>query len=306
MRITNYSIVLLFTLFVTRAVSQSNPAAAFKALKAEVQKVDASPSDFPFNQWSDLVAAINELKQDTLSVKRFDYLYSISQVSASSSDKEIRQLAVDIFCRSMGANSVLTASSISHLQKIKQTDFTEASKSYLKTALDAATNNAGALAKVTAFACGNSCLQELQNALYKQDISKRDKKDIKLAQLRAGDTSNEQRLLQSAKEQVLNDNFVYNLIEDLTYTRNKAIFDHLLDLVLVDSKSCTSADNDNPEPMVCAYRLIEQVAPCIDNFPAKVNSYNELESTDYPALLKTVRAWIKENKSSYVLNLNNY
>jgi len=299
----NKIILLLFlSLQSVAAFSQKNSETTFKNLKSEINKDKEKVGTFPFVSWLEFLKFINENKQDTLSVNTNDYISLIGQVGLSSTDKEIRQIVVEIYCRGIYKNAYLNSISINYLRKFKQDDFSDSAKYYLNQGLLASPNNTGSIAKIIAFACGKSNIINLQNALTKQGINKFDKKDIKLAILRADQTTNEQQLLKTAKEQVLNDNFVYNLINDLTYTRNKAVFDYLLELINRDSKGCNSANNDNPEPMICAYRLIEKVAPYIYNFPVKLNANNELDTKDYPALLNEVRAWIKTNKESYTLN----
>lgn len=203
-------------------------------------------------------------------------------------------------------NAVLTRKAIERLQHFRRADFTEATRLNLKMALGTVSGNKGDLAKLLAFACGRDCIETLENEMLANNPNKHDQKDFRLALIRAGDTRFESKLFKSAKEQVVNDRFVYTLINDLTYTRSKMIFDYLLELILSDEKRCTSANNDNPESMICAYRLIENVAPYINGFPAKVNAYNELETKDYAKLLVEVRDWISKNKNNYVLNKEVY
>ena len=203
-------------------------------------------------------------------------------------------------------NAVLTRKAIERLQHFRRADFTEATRLDLKMTLNAVSNNKGDLAKLTAFACGRDCIETLENEMSAKSLNKQDQKDFRLALIRAGDGRLEPKLLKSAKEQVVNDRFVYTLTNDLTYTRSKVIFDYLLELILSDEMKCTSANNDNPEAMICAYRLIEKVAPYINEFPAKVNAYNELETNDYAKLLSEVRDWISKNKNTYLLNMEIY
>ncbi|MEO6903450.1 MAG: hypothetical protein ABI315_09860 [Bacteroidia bacterium] len=306
MCLKNFTAILFFNCFTTVAFTQTSQEAAFKLLKTDILKLKNNTIPFSFNSWADLKTSINNIKQDSLSTKEIDYLYPVFQAGVNSQNSMVRQIAAEIWCRCIGENSILTNNAVTKLQQFKQTDFTDSAKFYLKMGLNNATNNIGSIAKLTAFVCGNTCIEDLQNVVLKQNISKFDKKDIKLALLRAGEIHNEQRLIQSAKEQVVNDNFVYNLVDDLTYTHNKLIFDYLLEIIMREDKNCTSANNDNPEPMNCAYRLIEKIAPFINDFPAKVNAYNELETKNYIALLKSVREWITKNKNTYTLNQNNY
>lgn len=301
--------IFLFAIFGLRTLSicsQTNPETNFKDLKTEVKKDNENANAFSFVNWVEFKKYINEIKQDSLSSVTYDYINIIGQIALTSNNKVTKQLVVEMYCRGIYKNAFLNSISINYLRKFKQEDFNDSAKFYLKDGLSVSPNNIGSTAKITAFACGKSCIIDLQNVLAKQGLTKFDKKDIKLALIRAEQTNSEQRLLQSAKEQVINDNFVYNLINDLTYTRNKAIFDYLLDLINRDTKTCNSADNDNPEPMICAFRLIEKVAPYLNNFPAKLNANYELDTKDYALLLSDVRIWIKGNKDTYSLNHNIY
>lgn len=304
MRLCKVITILFLTFLTSRIDAQNAQETAFKSLKAEIQK--KKTGNFSFNSYSELIAAINEVKGDTTASKTFEYLTPFFEAGVKSDNIANRQFSSNVLVNCIGKNAVLTRSVIGRLQKFKQRDFSDEAKINLKRGLHESTNNVGDIAKLTAFVCGTNCVEDLQNVSMNQAINKREKKDIKLALIRAGQATNEQKLLQSAKAQVVNDDFVYNLVNDLTYTRSKIVFDYLLEIINRDSKDCTSANNDNPEPMICAYRVIEQVAPCILNFPARVNSYGELETKDYKKLLNDVRDWIGKNKDTYELNLTNY
>lgn len=292
-------LLFLFTGFSIVMNAQLSEA-SFKLLKEEIQK--GKKSNFSFNTLNELLKSIEQAKNDTVSTTAPEFLIPLYETGVNSQDLLVRRFSADVLVTSIGKNPLLTRNSVNRLEKFKKSDFSETAKYNLKKAFADLTTNIGETAKLIAFVCGVDCVDDLQNVLIKQSVSKRDKKDIKLALIRAGQTGNEQKLLTSAKAQVVNDDFVYNLVNDLTYTRSKVVFDYLLEIINRDTKSCTSANNDNPEPMICAYRLIEKVAPCIVNFPAKVNSYGELETKDYKKLLSDVREWIGKNKDTYILN----
>lgn len=297
-------ILLLLFMFLVCTGSGQNAEASFKLLKSEMQK--GKPLAFSFNSWKELDAVINEARLDSTSQKKIDYLVPVYETGINSQNSQVRQFTIEILVKSLGRNSVLSRNAITRLQNFRRADFTEATRLNLKMALGTVSGNKGDLAKLLAFACGRDCIETLENEMLANNPNKHDQKDFRLALIRAGDTRFESKLFKSAKEQVVNDRFVYTLINDLTYTRSKMIFDYLLELILSDEKRCTSADNDNPEPMICTYRLIENVAPYINNFPAKVNSYNELETKDYKKLLSDVRDWISKNKDTYTLNQEIY
>ncbi len=290
--------------FYTCSLSAQNTEASFKLLKSELQNKKAE--NFPFTNWNQLSAAIEEVKGDTTSTKSFDYLTSLYETAIVSEKAAVRQFSVEVLVTSLGRNGALTNKSIVRLQQFRRIDFSEMAKYELKRKLNDVTNNIGELAKLTAFVCGKDCRENLQNLLVIETIGKRDKKDIRLALIRTGQATYEQKLVKAARAQVVNDDFVYNLVNDLIYTRSKLVFDYLLEVINSDEKRCTSANNDNPEPMICAYRLMEKVAPCIVNFPAKVNAYGELDTKDYKKLLSDVRAWISKNKDKYQISFETY
>ncbi len=296
-------LTIFLTFSLCSAVAQ-NAEASFKLLKAEIPKTKAA--SFSFNSWNELANMINETKQDTTSQKKMDYLIPVYETGVNSLNTAVRQFAVEVLVKSLGSNPILTRNAIERMQNFRRADFTEITRLNLKTALSTVSNNKGDLAKLVAFTCGNEAIQSLQNEMLTATLNKHDQKDFRLALIRAGDAKFEPKLFKSAKEQVVNDRFVYTLTNDLTYTRSKLIFDYLLELIMSDEKKCTSANNDNPEPMICAYRLIEKVAPCIINFPAKVNAYGELETKDYSKLLTEVREWISKNRNTYQLNVSTY
>ena len=296
--------IALLLLLLSYTLSGQNAEASFKLLKNEMQNRKATT--FSFNSWKELEVTINEARMDSTSQKKMDYLLPVYETGVNSLNTVVRQFTVEVLVKSLGNNTVLTRNAITRLQHFRRADFTEATRINLKMALSTVSNNKGDLARLFAFVCGFGCIETLENEMLSKNLNKHDQKDFRLALIRAGDVRFESKLFKSAKEQVVNDRFVYTLINDLTYTRSKMIFDYLLELILSDEKRCTSANNDDPEPMICAYRLIENVAPYINDFPAKVNAYKELETTDYAKLLIEVRTWINKNKSNYVLNKEVY
>jgi hypothetical protein len=270
----------------------------------EMQK--GKTGTFSYNSWKDLEVAINEARLDSTSQKKIDYMLPVYETGVNSQNTSVRQFAVEILIKGLGKNPVLTRKAIERLQNFRRADFTEATRLNLKMVFNSVSSNKGDLAKLLAFVCGRDGIEALENEMSATNLNKQDQKDFRLALIRAGDDRLEPKLLKSAKEQVVNDRFVYTLTNDLAYTRSKPIFDYLLELIMSDEKKCTSANNDNPEAMICAYRLIEKVAPYINGFPAKVNAYNELETKDYAKLLSEVREWINKNKNNYQLNTEIY
>lgn len=133
----------------------------------------------------------------------------------------------------------------------------------------------------------------------KEGTSVQDRWAMRLALARMGEQDMTDYCLARLKKVKINDDVVYEFIPDLIYTRQKPIFDHLLTLIESDEKNCSSSNPDSDEKIICAYRIIEQIAPYIENFPAKVDVSGELQTNDYAKLLVEVRTWISQYRESY-------
>lgn len=135
--------------------------------------------------------------------------------------------------------------------------------------------------------------------------SKSLKTSYNLALVRAGNKAKLKTLMKNVKKLDLNDNFVYEAVPQLIYARQKPIFDYLLEMIKDKRQNCTPADAETRGNISCAYRIIEEVAPYISDFPFEATSYG-IKTDDYPLMLKQTRAWIRKNKNSYVLDKENY
>lgn len=116
-----------------------------------------------------------------------------------------------------------------------------------------------------------------------------------LALARLGDANALHYVLQRVQRLGVNDDVVYELFPDLTYTRQRQAFNYLIQVIGSNEKNCRSADPENPEPINCAYRILEFIAPVIKNFPVKVDASGDLEVHDYEEALRQVRSWFALN-----------
>jgi hypothetical protein len=145
----------------------------------------------------------------------------------------------------------------------------------------------------------------LKQAQQFQKYSKTDQRNVSLALVRMGDQEEVKLFLDELNTKPINDIFVQALLTDLTYTRNSKVFTILLNALANDVPACSSANNDSDEKILCAYRILEQIAPYINSFPIAINKYNEIEG-DYPTALATAKLWYDQNKDKTTLNTSTY
>lgn len=130
--------------------------------------------------------------------------------------------------------------------------------------------------------------------------------DYDLALIRAGHASSQAKLEQWLRNAVIDDRIVYHLAPKLLYTRQRFLIDFFLQEILRDQNNCRSADPHTNEMINCAYRLIELVAPIIEDFPLQVGPSGDLQTTNYTEALARVRTWIRANFNTYQINTEKY
>ena len=126
-------------------------------------------------------------------------------------------------------------------------------------------------------------------------LSGRDRWTAQLALARLGDQEALATVLARAKQQPVNDDVVYELLPDLVYTRQKAAIDYLVTIVHSEEKNCQSADPEAEQRILCGYRVLELLAPVIQDFPLTVDASGDLAVRDYPKALEEARRWLKEH-----------
>ena len=137
---------------------------------------------------------------------------------------------------------------------------------------------------------------ELLRLSMNSDLPVRQKWNISLALARTGSESALQSCLDRVKKAPVNSQAVAYLLPDLVYTRQKAALDYCVELLYSNEKLCKTANPDLSESILCAYPIIELIAPVIVGFPIYVNPSIGIDTDDYEALLQTVRTWLEENR----------
>lgn len=127
------------------------------------------------------------------------------------------------------------------------------------------------------------------------DLPVRTKWSISLALARLGSENALQSCIEKVKRAPIDSETTAYLLPDLVYTRQKEALNYCVELIYIDEKLCQAANPDFSESILCAYPVIELIAPVIVDFPVKVTPGIGLDVDDYEAMLQTVRAWFNEN-----------
>ena len=138
--------------------------------------------------------------------------------------------------------------------------------------------------------------EELLNLLLKPELPTRKKWNIALALARIGDEKQVNYCVEKVRQAPINSGMVSYLLPDLVYTRQKAALDYCVELLYSDKKLCATANPNLSDDILCAYPIIELLAPVIVDFPVKVDAGIGINTNDYPKMLQTVRDWFNANK----------
>ncbi|MES2134136.1 MAG: hypothetical protein V4506_17445 [Bacteroidota bacterium] len=300
----NYLIVLLFTGLL--AFPQGDLTKQIQTLMSQLRAQQPVTVDrgkiIASANYKETSEVLTKYASDTVLNVRYEALNMLSQSAIRSKDKTLIKKSIRNTIKNSVINNTINNQIVNLLKRNAKQDFENDELILMKATLESRENNIGNLAKIYAFAGGATVLMDLNALLVKPNLTKGDKKDLKLALTRCGDERYATKMNETLKQQVVNDELIYSALPDILYTKNKAMFSFLLDGILSDSKKCSSANNDDNTPMICAYRLIEQLAPEIVDFPATVNEKGEINSKDLPKTLTEVREWIKKNKDTFVIN----
>ncbi len=305
-----HTCALLFTLLSFLGYAQPDLGKQINTLMAQLRSGQAITADrgkiASATNYKEAAEALGKYVSDTVLAVRYEALSLYSQMALRSKDKALLKKSI----RSITGNAVLNNSInnqiVNLLKRYSKQEFESEELQLMKSLLESQDNNIGNLAKVYAFAAGPAAQNDLSALLVKPTLNKGDKKDIKLALVRSGHETYAQKMNETLKQQVVNDELIYSALPDVLYTKNKEMFTWLLNGIMSDNKKCSSANNDDPAPMICAYRLIEQLAPHILDFPVSINAKGEIDSKDLAKSLADVRAWITKNKDTFEINRDTY
>ena len=93
----------------------------------------------------------------------------------------------------------------------------------------------------------------------------------------------------------VNDDLIYDMVPDVIFTRQRQLYDYLVELLHSNEQNCESADPDQLTAINCAYRILEALAPEIVDFPIRTSASGDLQASNYREALQTAREWFGSN-----------
>lgn len=224
----------------------------------------------------------------------------LTRIGSQHQNLKTRQLAVNLLLDAGQQKSLSKNTIANNLKQFNRADFDQVAKTKLMVIIQSKTPHLKEFILLAGFLNMQAELEILKEHLKKGSVQEQ---AWKLALTRCDNPWLANSMMKKVAEIPVNDDFIYVVVPLLIYTRSKKAMDYLFDLILSQESFCTSADEHNNSNILCAYRLMEMVAPVIQNFPVSTTISGDLAVQDYESALETVRNWITNNQEDYTLNM---
>lgn len=261
------------------------------------------------NQYSpeDVIEAFQPFSSDSLTLVRSVALQRICEAGLRSQKPETRQEAIEVIITSLDDKDAGNiGSAISLLTSFRPDDFTAEHKYIISQKVKPGTIYLDRIILLTGYLNIRDLIYNFHQTLNDKTIPKRTRLNMHLAMARMDDTVSVAFLKTRLEKVKIDNDIVYDVFPLLTYTRQKVFFDLLLEVIMSYDENCLSSNPDKLQPVICAFRVMEMVAPYIHNFPVQVDKSGGLISDNYDQTLQQVRQWIVLNKQVYTLKYDTY
>jgi hypothetical protein len=114
-----------------------------------------------------------------------------------------------------------------------------------------------------------------------------------LALARLGEESAINEILSKVSSKETDNKMIYVYYPDLIYTRQKKMYDFLIERMMDKKAQCYSANPNSSEKIDCGYRIVEILASAIKDFPQRSDSKNARKWLDKS------RKWCKKQNGNY-------
>jgi hypothetical protein len=216
-------------------------------------------------------------------------------IGLKSKKDDVRKLVVNHFVLSIADKNLrISGLATQAVAQFRKRDFTNINKDSLVSYLRRGMPNLDVLFRLNGYLEHPAAREKIASMLI-LPMSQTLKWNARLALARLGDENAISFILDKMSATNVDDAFIFSLSPGLVYTRERKIFAALERILQSDQYKCSSSHPDSNDTILCAYRLLEQIAPAIKNFPVRVDEDGDLLTDNYQSALVTARGWLKQN-----------
>ncbi|WMN06021.1 hypothetical protein QYS48_31325 [Marivirga arenosa] len=306
------TLILLFTTTLTQA--QNLTQSIEQQITNARQNESTSAIDWSNYENEAMISVITPLQaytQDSsrsVRLKSYDLLFQISlavdSVQDSTADVTVQQ-GMELFLRGLNdEDNGIQGFVADRLRSFEAEMYTEDMRKLLIQKLNPRPFYYEELVLTLAYINEDSSIDLIIDDLRTQsnELSQMERWQAHIALARLGEEPALNFIVRKASELPESEDAVYEIYPSLAFTRQKEAVDVLVELVYSDEQNCSSPDPDSNRKITCAYRILEMIAPIIQDFPVAVDeATGDLDTENYEEALKTSREWLNANRSVYTL-----
>ncbi|MBN9293981.1 MAG: hypothetical protein J0G96_08380 [Flavobacteriia bacterium] len=249
-----------------------------------------------------VASAIQKIAVDSTKTEFANTIYLIRQMQKKQiSNSKVQEILAYSLSEIAIANKKQAAMALKAMRAFERKHFTSASKENILQVVSFNDLARIEAIEIIGFIGNEGDISFLKGISKFVSLGKKEQYKTLLALVRLGDPESVDQYIQDITSRVINDQLVYSILPDMIYTRNKRVFDFLLQDTQHSIARCYSGNNDSPEKILCAYRILEEIAPYILNFPVSVDRSGSLTG-DYETALEKVRKWVVDSQLEYTIN----
>ncbi|MBV6639649.1 MAG: hypothetical protein KI791_02975 [Cyclobacteriaceae bacterium] len=239
----------------------------------------------------DLMEALSEYIADTIPDIRLKVYNLADRIGEHSDDQQVRNLAVNLLTGGLrDADVGIVGVVSSKLLTYKKSDFSAQNSNLIASLVTSSTPYLGNILKLAGH-LELEVTEQLRILVSDGQLSNQYRFQAELALARRGDEQSINHITNRLNSIEINDRFVYSMVPQLVYTRQKPIIDFLVEVIQSDELNCYSANPNSDGKILCGYRVMEYLTPVIVDFPIPLDEFGEPDIKDYRAALEEVREW---------------
>jgi len=238
-----------------------------------------------------LLEALSEYTSDTVPDIRLKVYNLADRIGERSEDQRVRNLAVNILTVGLRDADVGIVGVVSgKLLTYKKLDFSAQNSNQIASLVTSSTPYLGNILKLAGH-LELDVTDQLRSLVEDTQLSNQYRFQAQLALARTGDEQSINHITKRLNSIEINDRFVYSMVPQLVYTRQKPIIDFLVEVIQSDELNCYSANPNSDGKILCGYRVMEYLAPIIVDFPIPLDEFGEPDIKDFRIALEEVREW---------------
>ncbi|NOQ25701.1 MAG: hypothetical protein GQ564_10110 [Bacteroidales bacterium] len=223
--------------------------------------------------------------------KAYQFTYRKGLTSEANTQKKV---VLKLLAGCKDKNGGIVGQLFSYLQEFPPESFDESAKNTIDNLLDK--KQITHFKKLAMLAGMVGAGQEtMQKKFLMPEVKNETKWALALALARQGSNKHTKYCVELVKNISINSDLVAYLIPDLIYTRQNQAINYCIEIIHSNKKDCYSPNPDKPEFILCAYRIMELLAPVIIDFPLQTDATGSLATNDYEEALKITRNWFINN-----------